>query len=180
MSSLDSAIAFAATAHTDQRRKYDGLPYITHPIHVMMILHKAGIKDEDMLIAAVLHDVVEDTPCSSEAIYRRFGERVAMLVGELTDVYTSKAYPQFNRAKRKELERQRIALTSAEAQTIKYADFISNTMSIVPNDPGFARTYLDEKEKILAVARKGNSLMLSLVEESLAKAQTALMQRSLA
>lgn len=179
MSSLDSAIAFAATAHADQRRKYDGLPYITHPIHVMTILHEAGITDEAILIAAVLHDVVEDTPCSSEAIYRRFGERVATLVEELTDVYTSKAFPDLNRKARKAKERERIAATSADAQTIKYADFLSNTASIVPNDPSFARLYLDEKEKILAVARKGNPALLVIVEAQLARAQTDMMHGSL-
>ena len=177
MSSVDSAIAFAATAHAGQVRKYDGLPYVTHPIHVMMILHKAGIKDEAMLVAAVLHDVVEDTPVSHMTITRRFGEDVGNLVYELTDQFV---HPhQGNRATRKKLERERLAGVSPRAQTIKYADFISNTPSIVTGDPGFARVYLAEKEATLAVMVNGNSLVRSLAENSLACAQTQLMQNAL-
>ncbi|MET0375906.1 MAG: HD domain-containing protein [Rhizorhabdus sp.] len=177
MSQVDSAIAFAATAHAGQVRKYDNLPYVTHPIHVMMILHKAGIRDDEMLVAAVLHDVVEDTPVGLTTIGRRFGEGVMDLVEELTDRYT--AGTGGNRAARKAKERERLSRASARAQTIKYADLISNTASIVQHDLSFARTYLQEKELLLGAMRGGNSLILSMAEESLQSAQTKIMRMSL-
>lgn len=179
LSNLDEAIAFAAIAHAGQVRKYTGEPYVLHPIHVMRLLWDGGIKDTDILIAALLHDVVEDTGVNLSTIERRFGKFVAKLVDELTDKFTKEAYPSLNRAKRKQMERERIATTCGGSQTIKYADLISNTESIVPHDPGFARRYLEEKEAILAVANRGEPLMYAAAQHHLQKAQEALVQRSL-
>jgi (p)ppGpp synthase/HD superfamily hydrolase len=178
---LDSAIAFAATAHAGQVRKYDGLPYITHPIAVMVILHEtAAVVSEDQLVAAVLHDVVEDTPVSIETIERRFGSGVAALVFDLTDAFTHEAYPDLNRATRKDRERERLAAISGPAQDIKLADLIHNTASIAAHDPGFARTYLEEKRKILEVMVAGDRRLYDRALASLAWGQGELVQRALA
>lgn len=67
----------------------------------------------------------------------------------LTDVYTSERHPELNRATRKGLERDRLAKASLQAQLIKVADLISNTRSIVAEDPKFAVTYLQEKAALL-------------------------------
>jgi (p)ppGpp synthase/HD superfamily hydrolase len=176
---LDSAIAFAATAHAGQVRKYSALPYIVHPIEVMEIVLTRSVLPvtEDQLVAAVLHDVVEDTPVGLRDITRRYGPEVARLVYELTDQFTD---PKLgNRAARKAMERERLATISAEAQTIKYADFISNTKSIVEHDRNFARVYLAEKEAILKVMREGDEALLSAAELSLQWGQTQLVQEAL-
>jgi (p)ppGpp synthase/HD superfamily hydrolase len=177
---LDSAIAFGAMAHAGQVRKYDGLPYITHPLRVMEILHAtAAVITEDQLVAAVLHDVVEDTFVGIETIERRFGSGVSSLVFDLTDQFTHKAYPNLNRARRKELERERLSVIAPQAQDIKYADFIDNTRSIAARDPDFARLYLQEKEATLAVMRSGDPALLALAETVLAEAQQGLVQAAL-
>lgn len=177
---LDSAIAFAATAHAGQLRKFDGLPYITHPIRVMTMLHQhAAAVSEDQLVAAILHDVVEDTPVDIKTIERRFGSTVASLVFDLTDQFTPEAYPSMNRFARKAAERTRLASISAQAQDIKLADLIDNTISIVAGDIGFARTYLREKEDLLKVMRDGDPTLLRMADEALQEGQQALVQHAL-
>jgi hypothetical protein len=175
---LDSAIAFAATAHAGQIRKHTGLPYVLHPIAVMQLVHDhAADPSEPQLIAALLHDVVEDTTVSLDTITRRFGVETARLVWELTDQYADPALG--NRATRKSMERERQANISPAAQTIKYADLIHNTESIARFDPGFARVYLKEKEALLSVMRMGDPILLSLAEASLTAGQAQLVQHAL-
>jgi hypothetical protein len=83
-----------------------------------------------------------------------FGADIAALVGWLTDV----SQPQDgNRAVRKAMDREHTARAPAEAQTIKLADLISNSKSIMAHDPEFARTYLEEKRLLLAVMTRGDA-----------------------
>lgn len=82
------ACRFAALKHGTMRRKAaTGLvvPYVTHPLEVAQILIECGVTDEDILIAAVLHDTLEDTDAKNEDILFKFGERVLSLVKEVTD-----------------------------------------------------------------------------------------------
>lgn len=177
---LDTAIAFAAVAHAGQVRKYTGLPYITHTLEVMEILHTyAAVVSEDQLVASVLHDVVEDTPVSIETIERRFGPGVASMVFDLTDQFTHAAYPHLNRAARKEREAARLGTISRQAQDIKLADLISNTSSIVEHDPGFARTYLAEKARILHVMVDGDPRLYRRAKVALSQGQRALIHKRL-
>lgn len=147
------ALAFASDAHSSigHVRKYSGEPYIVHPIEVMEIVQTAAVWTDEMLAAALLHDTVEDTPVTQADIAREFGPVVAALVLDLTD-----QCHEGNRAARKAAEAARLGTISPEAQTIKLADLISNTRSIVAHDPGFARIYLREKAAILAVMTAGD------------------------
>ena len=79
------AAEFATSAHEGQVRKYTGVPYIVHPIEVMEIV-KTVDHDDEMLAAALLHDVVEDCGVTIEDIVKEFGSDVASLVSALTDV----------------------------------------------------------------------------------------------
>jgi len=144
---LSYAVSFATMAHKDQRRKYTNEPYILHSIEVAEIVATVD-HTEEMLIAAVLHDVVEDTSFTSEDIHAEFGPVVGKLVDELTDI--SKP-TDGNRAVRKAIDRDHLAKASRAAQTIKVADLISNTSSIVEHDPKFAKVYLKEKADLLDV-----------------------------
>jgi len=131
---LSYVIAFATAAHGDQKRKYTGEPYIQHPIEVAEIV-KTVTDDQDVIAAAILHDVVEDTPVTLGGIRIAFGDRVAGFVAEVTDV----SRPQDgNRAKRKAMDRDHLAKASPQGQTIKLADLISNAGSILQYDPDFA------------------------------------------
>lgn len=155
MNKLDFALGFATHAHKDQVRKYTGEPYITHPIAVKDTLLKLQFHT-DVLIAALLHDTVEDTDTTIQDIEEYFGTIVARLVEDLTDVYTSRALPHLNRKERKRLECARLGGVSSYAQSIKLADLIDNTPSIVLGDAGFAKIYLEEKEEMLKVLIKGS------------------------
>lgn len=140
----------AAHGAIGQKRKYTGEPYIVHPAEVVQILKNAGVTDPNMLAAAWLHDVVEDTRLDQRDLVQVFGPVVAILVGQLTDVST---LSDGNRVRRKELDRRHTELAHPEAKTVKLADLISNTRSIVQHDPNFARVYLKEKALLLEVLR---------------------------
>lgn len=142
------ARAFAAAAHLGQKRKYTGDPYIVHPIAVAdMVARKGGTTE--MVAAALLHDVVEDTPVTSEEIHEKFGPVIGGLVDELTDEYTKENYPEWNRAKRKHAESIRLSQVSESAKIIKWCDMADNTTTIVEHDPGFAKVFLREKAELL-------------------------------
>ena len=146
--------AMAAHAAVGQKRKYTGEPYIVHPAEVAKIVAGVPGSTPDMVAAAWLHDVVEDTGCTYTDIHMAFGADIAALVGWLTDV----SQPQDgNRAHRKAMDREHTARAPAEAQTIKLADLISNSRSIMAHDPEFARTYLEEKRMMLAVMTRGDA-----------------------
>ncbi len=76
---LSSAIRFASYAHQDEFRKGTTIPYIVHPLDVVSILMKNGAS-EDLVIAGVLHDVLEDTPHSRKEIRKNFGDSIGALV----------------------------------------------------------------------------------------------------
>ncbi len=145
--------AMAAHAAVGQRRKYTGEPYIVHPAEVAKIVAGVPGATSDMVAAAWLHDVVEDTGCTYTDIHMGFGADIATLVGWLTDVSKPE---DGNRAKRKAIDRAHTAEAPAEAQTIKLADLISNSRSIMSHDPEFAKVYLEEKRLLLEVLTKGD------------------------
>ena len=154
MDIVEKARVFATAAHAacGQLRKYTYEPYIVHPADVVSIV-KTVPHTNEMLCAAWLHDVVEDTGVTIETIREEFGSEVADLVGWLTDV----SRPDHgNRAARKAVDRAHTAMAPAQAQTVKLADLISNTKSIVEHDEKFAKTYLEEKRMLLEVMTKGD------------------------
>lgn len=156
---IQRARAFAQQAHerVGQRRKYTGEPYWHHPVAVAALVADAG-GDEAMVAAALLHDTVEDTDVTLADIRAAFGDDVAALVDDLTDV----SQPHHgNRAQRKALDRAHTAAASNRAKTIKLADLIDNTASIVAHDPHFARVYLREKAQLLAVLKGGDETLLA-------------------
>lgn len=145
--------AMAAHAAVSQKRKYTGEPYIVHPAEVASIVASVPGSTPDMVAAAWLHDVIEDTGCTFTDVHMAFGIDIATLVGWLTDVSKPE---DGNRAKRKAMDREHTAQAPAEAQTIKLADLISNSRSIMAHDPEFAKTYLAEKRMLLEVMTKGD------------------------
>jgi (p)ppGpp synthase/HD superfamily hydrolase len=145
--------AMAAHAAVGQKRKYTGEPYIVHPGEVARIVAGVPSSTPDMVAAAWLHDVIEDTGCTFTDVHMAFGIDIATLVGWLTDVSKPE---DGNRAVRKAIDREHTAQAPAEAQTIKLADLISNSKSIMTHDPEFAKTYLAEKRMLLEVMTKGD------------------------
>lgn len=131
MNQLIRAIAFAADKHRNQRRKdAEASPYINHPIALANVLaNEGGIDDERVLLAAVLHDTIEDTDTTHDELVQWFGEEVARIVAEVTD---DKSLPK---AERKRLQIEHAAHISHAAQLVKLADKICNLRDILAMPP---------------------------------------------
>ena len=120
------AANYAAGKHYSQRRKgYKEIPYINHPIRVALILSENGISDPDILVAALLHDVLEDTDGTEKEIEELFGSRVLKIVLEMTDNMNEPS--DIRKAKQVE----EASTLSDEAKQIKIADKICNIYDII-------------------------------------------------
>lgn len=151
------ARAFATWWHQGQQRKYTGEPYIVHPAKVAWIV-KSVPHTPEMIAAAWMHDVLEDTDADEAEIRREFGDEIADLVLWLTDPVRTAAGG--NRATRKAAHRARLKLAPVEAKTVKLADLIHNSESILKYDEKFARTYIPEKRLLLDEAlREGDAIL---------------------
>lgn len=125
------ALQYAALKHRDQRRKdTQETPYINHPINVSTILSvEAGIKDEAVLMAALLHDVVEDTDATFSDLEQQFGPDVTSLVREVTDDKS------LEKQARKQLQIENAAKTTGRAKLIKLADKLDNLRDLLKDTP---------------------------------------------
>ena len=149
----ERALRYATQAHAGQVRKYTAEPYINHPVAVARIVRDAAFDDE-VIAAALLHDVVEDCDVLISDIFGLFGSRVARFVGDVTDVSRPE---DGNRATRKALDRPHLSDASPEGKSIKLADLIDNAGSILERDPGFAVVYMREKALLLPVLTEGHA-----------------------
>ena len=133
------ALNFAAIKHRKQRRKgAAGIPYINHPIEVAVLLIKTMKEySKEILIASILHDVLEDTETTPEELKQQFGKDVLDLVLEVTDDMT---LPSPERKKRQILHADTL---SYEARCIKIADKTCNVRDILKT-----RIYWSRKQKI--------------------------------
>jgi guanosine-3',5'-bis(diphosphate) 3'-pyrophosphohydrolase len=129
--SILSAARFAAEKHAHQKRKGAAAePYINHLIEVAQLVSIAVPEpDTNLVVAALLHDTIEDTSTTTADLIERFGQDVADLVVEMTD---DKSLPK---AERKRLQIEHAPKISVRAQTIKLADKISNLRSILSSPP---------------------------------------------
>ena len=148
------ALRFAAERHRGQRRKgADHRPYIEHPIDVATTLATvAGITDVELLSAALLHDVVEDTPTSLNELETRFGRTVRDLVAEVTD---DESLPS---SEQKRLQVVRAPGLSHGARLIRIADKLCNVRDIVLNPPPSwslerRRAYFDWTKQVVDAVR---------------------------
>ncbi|MDC0069165.1 HD domain-containing protein [Gammaproteobacteria bacterium] len=160
---LSAAESFAKEIHrkNNHRRKYTGEPYEVHLIAVSS--HIAAIEGSpEMIAAAWLHDLVEDTDTTVLAIEQKFGSAVANLVSELTDISTE---ADGNRRARKMIDRSRIAFISSDAKTIKLADLIDNAKSIIEHDQRFAKVFMGEMKLLLPVLNEGHALLYAEAED---------------
>lgn len=169
------AMIFAREAHKNQRRKYTNEPYFSHLAEVAGIVSsvlthnyselsletRTPQTQDDMLATAWLHDCVEDCGISLEEIESKFGFNVAVGVSGLSDVENG------NRADRKKASRERLSKCSGWIQTIKVADLISNTSSIVMHDPNFSKVYIQEKQLMLDVLTKADSRLLNIAQKQI-------------
>ena len=166
------AVEFSAEKHRGQRRKgVDASPYINHPIEVAaMLANVAGVRDLVILVAAVLHDTIEDTRTSPEELEAAFGAEIRLLVQEVTD---DKSLPK---AERKRLQVDHAPQLSPSAKLIKLADKVSNVRDVTDRPPSDwsverRREYLDWAERVVAGCRGVNSALESRFDETLRRAR---------
>ena len=151
-SQVDAAYTYALTYHAGQFRKVAGgkVDYITHPVAVATMVSEWIDNDayldanSEILSAALLHDIVEDTDRTIEMIEYKFGATVAKYVWFLTDT------PKYvgNRISRQRLDRARLAQAPDVVKAIKFFDNVHNMRSIAQHDPKFFEVYLIEKNTL--------------------------------
>lgn len=163
------AALFAADKHRDQRRKdVAATPYINHPLALASLLAtEGGVEDAEILAAALLHDTIEDTETDRRMLAEAFGERVASIVGEVTD---DKVLPQ---EVRKQLQIDHGPHLSREAKLVKLADKICNVRDVLQQPPkewGLEqrRTYIDWAAKVVDGIRGTHARLESLFDRALA------------
>ncbi len=147
---LFDALAFAAHKHRNQRRKdVEASPYINHPIALARVLAvEGGVGDADVLIAAILHDTVEDTRTTPAELKRRFGPKIAAIVMEVTDDKRLRKYV------RKRLQIEHAPHLSKAAKLVKLADKICNLRDVADSPPktwriARRRTYFDWAKSVV-------------------------------
>jgi len=170
-----TATKFAAIKHRDQRRKdADQSPYVNHPIQVADILAADGeVEDEDVLIAALLHDTIEDTETTPEELESLFGPTVVKIVLEVTDDKSLEKHV------RKRLQVESAPKKSSQAKQIKIADKICNISDITASSPvGWSQErkseYLDWAEQVISGCRGVNALLDSTFDSALDAAKKRL------
>ncbi len=124
MTLIEKADALAVRAHEGQMRKESAVPYITHPRAVAAILKNHGFSDT-VAAAALVHDVVEDTPVTIEDVRRELGEDVAALVAPVTHDDTL----SWEEKKQKYIDE--VEAAPIEAKAISVADKIHNAQSLI-------------------------------------------------
>ncbi|MBI3173422.1 MAG: bifunctional (p)ppGpp synthetase/guanosine-3',5'-bis(diphosphate) 3'-pyrophosphohydrolase [Chloroflexi bacterium] len=172
---LLKAARFSAEKHRDQRRKDShASPYINHPLQVAEALASiGGVQDVSLLVAALLHDTVEDTGTRPEEIEAEFGAEVLFLVMEVTD---DKGLPK---PERKRLQVEHAPHKSHRAKQLKLADKICNVNDILNTPPADwslqrRREYLLWTEQVVEGLRGANPGLERRYDELLAEGKQAL------
>lgn len=168
------ALAFAADKHRYHRRKDEAeTAYINHPIAVTAELAEAGVEDPALLVAAILHDTIEDTETTFEEVHKEFGSEVAELVAEVTD---DKSLPK---KERKRLQVEHAPSLSDRAKQLKIADKICNVLDITHHPPADwsderKRQYLAWASEVVAGCRGVNASLERRYDEVHAEGLAAL------
>jgi hypothetical protein len=172
---LTKALLFAADAHRNQRRKGAAQePYLNHLIEVVdLVVQATNNADMDMVIAALLHDVVEDTPITYENIVTTFGKRVAEIVRENSDDMS------LPKAERRRARIAGMALKSREARIVKMADIISNLRAVAVSPPAGWSTerklgYLEGCRQVVDAARGTEASIERIFDETVADVERAI------
>jgi guanosine-3',5'-bis(diphosphate) 3'-pyrophosphohydrolase len=165
---LIRALSFASVKHRKQRRKdAESSPYINHPIAVASVLStECAMADEQILVAAILHDTVEDTETTFDELGELFGAAVMELVRELTDDKT------LSKEERKRLQILHAHTASPGAKQLKIADKICNIRDIQANPPaGWSlqrrRDYIEWSIQVVDACRGVNPCLERAFDEAL-------------
>jgi (p)ppGpp synthase/HD superfamily hydrolase len=164
------ALATGAHGAIKQVRKYTGDPYIVHPQAVAGLIEAVPTHSWEMLCVAWLHDVLEDTGVDRGTIIDMFGVDVGLGVWYLTNVEKEAG----NRARRHAINIERLAFAPDWVKTVKVADLMDNTATIVQHDPNFAPLYLKEKESVMEVLVGADRVLWQMTWEQLERSKEQL------
>ena len=126
---LDRAIVFAVKAHANTERRGKGYPYIVHPLEAVEIV-ATMTADQELLAAAALHDTVEDTEVTVEQLKAEFGERIASLVADESNVMPEGMTEDDSWHQRKQAAIDRLSKASHDAKMVALGDKLSNMRAI--------------------------------------------------
>lgn len=159
MNKLIKMLRLIYKAHSGQLRKNSYTPFVSHPLMVMLKAAQLEYVTEDMMLAAAGHDLSEDTYVTINDIRTEFGNHVAKLVEELTNVYTASAYPNMNRKERKKKELERIKNISKEAKQLKMLDRIHNLEERGLTPQHMRKNYLPESRALAEVVGDADPIL---------------------
>lgn len=165
------AAVLSSQAHVNQKRKYTNEPYVNHPMRVALAISLLFPEDHEAVCAALLHDVIEDTEVTEEALRIGFSGRIVDLVLETTKVSKKE---DGNRAVRKALDLEHYRKASSTGQTIKVVDRTDNVKDIVDRDPVFAYEYLKESQELLDALTKADPVARNRLQNILLSAKSRL------
>jgi guanosine-3',5'-bis(diphosphate) 3'-pyrophosphohydrolase len=159
-----NAVSFAFIKYGGLKRKSKEIPYVIHPIRIAAILRAAGFNEfdhEDLMIAALFHDLLEDTDTDLKEVEDQFGKKVGKIVIELTK-------PEDAKGRKKDKWLESFIKNSKEAKIIKIADRIDNLMDMRDIwDIEKQRSYADQGRIILKSCGAANKLLAQKLEESI-------------
>lgn len=159
MTRIEKATKFAEDAHEGQTRKYTGAPYVVHPKRVAERARVQG-EAEDVVVAALLHDTVEDTEVTKEQVAQEFGENVASMVAALTEERPA----GMNRRQRLAAYFDRLSRERRDVKVLKLLDRLDNLNELDPAS-GFTRLYARESLLLAeAVGDADEPLRIELVK----------------
>lgn len=170
MKNLINAIALASNLHRNQKRlDANATPYINHPIAVAKLLYEAGIKDEDILCSALLHDVVEDCAISITDIQSMFNFRIAEIVDDVTDPVG------LDGEQRKLAQIEKVKSISYAGKLIKVADKICNLRDVLESPPNWSMekklNYFNFAQSVFDSASIENDYLIKIFVDLMKKKQ---------
>lgn len=176
MRKLAKAIRFAARSHRNQYREGEPeLPYITHPVDLInKLAYIGGIKDEEILIAAALHDVLEETDVDPQKIKDKFGDKVLAVVQELTrEEPTREVAESMSEEDLRELRNKHlldgVKKMGPEARIVKLADRLSNLQAAEKTRTAekLERYRAQSRQILKIIPRKTNPALWDAINDSL-------------
>ncbi len=167
---LIDALAFAAEKHRNQRRKdAEASPYINHPIALARVLSiEGGVDDSVVLVAALLHDTIEDTETTYDELTEQFGNEIADVVREVTDDKS------LLKPERKQLQIEHAPHLSRAAKLVKLADKIANLRDVADHPPSKwplerRREYFDWAKRVVDGLRGAHARLEALFDAAYAR-----------
>lgn len=159
---------YAIEKHACQKRR-DGSPYVAHPFRVAESVRSiGGVTDPEVVMAAMMHDLIEDTDVEYDDLVKLFGRRVADLVASLSG---DMRLPKPER-RAEVIERARRG--STEVKTIRLADRLDNLLDMAGFSPGRKREYLEGSEQTLEACRGANAALEAALERAIARVRREL------